>query len=37
MNHREITSYKRLQNTIETNFESNFKPESDQIDYMRKQ
>lgn len=36
MNHRDITSFKRLQSSMETSFESNFKPESDQIDYMRK-
>lgn len=31
-----ITSYKTLQKHIECYFEKDFKPEQDQIDYMRK-
>ncbi len=35
-NYKEVTSYKKMQALIETNFEKLFKPELDQIDYMRK-
>lgn len=35
-NYPEINSYKTLQCYIETFFDADFKPELDQIDYMRK-